>query len=171
MRVADDEHRIGAGVHADGHPQHDVALSRVDLAHVTQRAPHRRGRAARPDGMLLPLLLVVEQEQHRVAAELQQRAAPAIGLGQQRREAGVDRVDQLLGAFLPAPGQPLGQAGEARHVREDHRALNGLGQYVDRARQAGEHRPGHVRSERPIFRLHLRSEPQPIAPRRRLDAV
>ena len=107
--------------------------------------------------MLLVGHLVVEQEHHRVAAELHERAAPAVRLRQQRREAGVDHVDELLGSLAAVAGEPLGQTREARHVGEHQRAVDGLGQHFDRTRQPCQHRPGHEGSERSGFGLHLQS--------------
>ena len=67
-----------------------------------------------------------EPQQHRVAAELQQGTPALVGIGQERREARVDGVDQMLGSLLAATSQALGQPGEAGHVGEHHRAVERL---------------------------------------------
>lgn len=81
MRPADDEHREGAAVYPDRHPQHHVAVAGPRPADLTQPAPHRRRGAVRPLRMLLVALLVIEHQHHRVAAELHKRSTACIGLG------------------------------------------------------------------------------------------
>ena len=158
MGSPDHEHLVLAAVHADRHPQHNLCFSDLDLAELAKAAPHRGGRAARPHRVLLVAPLVVEQEHHRVAAELDERAAAPIRLGEQRREAGVDQVDQLFGALLAPAREALGQASEPGDVGEHDRAADRLGQHVDRPRQAGEQRPRHERGKRSGFGLNLQAD-------------
>ena len=148
VRPADNEHRVRPAVHADRHPQDDVGVPGANPAHVAQGPSHGRRRTACACRVLLVALLVVEQQQHRVAAELQQRSAAPVRLGQQRREAGVDHVDELLGPLLAPAREPLGQPSESRDVGEHHRARDRLGEVVDRPGQTSEQRPGQERSQR-----------------------
>ena len=67
-----------------------------------------------------------EQEQERVAAELQEAAAGSVRDLEQRLEAGADRVGDLLGADLAVAGEPLGHLGEPGDVDEEERPVDDL---------------------------------------------
>ncbi len=58
----------------------------------------------------------VEEHEQRVAAELQDVAAPREGDPDQPRVAAADRADQLLGTELPAHGEAFRERGEAGDV-------------------------------------------------------
>ena len=89
------------------------------------------------------VLLAGEPQEHRVAAELQQRPAAAVGVGQQRREARVDRVDQVLRSLLALARQPLRQSREARDIGEHHRPLEHLSEFLSsRSRHPREQHSG-----------------------------
>ena len=70
------------------------------------------------------VVLVVEEQQHRVAAELQELAALLRRDAEERVEARVDRLGDVLGALASAAGQALGQLGEAGDVDEDGGSLD-----------------------------------------------
>ena len=119
VRVADEEEVEAAAVEADVHAQRDRADGGLGPADRAQHPPHHVGRACRP-----PLVLRArEEEQQRVAAELQQ--APAVGVGdvQQVPEGRVHDLVHLLGALLALSGQALGHGREAGDVDERHRPL------------------------------------------------
>ncbi|MCU0263627.1 MAG: hypothetical protein MUF09_08125 [Candidatus Nanopelagicales bacterium] len=102
--------------------------------HLQREPPHRRGhsrglpqRRAHLDRRVAGLLRVVrarEEEQQRVAAELEQLTAARPGDPQHRAEHPVQRLDDLLGTDPPAPRQLLGQRREARHVGEHERPVH-----------------------------------------------
>ncbi len=161
VRPADQEHRVGAAMHADRHPQDDLAAAGPDPAGLAQRSPHPSGRRAGPGGVILAR----EPQQHRVAAELQQRAAELVGAAEQRGKARVDRVDEVLGALLAPARETLGQAREPRHVREHHRPLELLDQRVGRCRESPEEHPRDVAVDSPSLDQG-RSEASPSRPSR-----
>ena len=72
------------------------------------------------------MLFPGEEQQQRVAAELDQTAAVLIGRGEQLAEHESDDVGDLLGSHPAEPGQPLRHLREARDVDEHHRAVDGL---------------------------------------------
>jgi hypothetical protein len=45
------------------------------------------------------VLIALVPQQHCVTAELQQRATASVRIPEQRREAGVDGVDEVLGSY------------------------------------------------------------------------
>ena len=110
-------------------------------AHPLQRMPHAVGRAARADGMVP----AAEQQQHGVAAPLQQVGALLVRRGQEPHEGVVEDVAHLLGADPPSPREALRQAREAGDVDERERALDdaprrpALGQPFDQ--HVGDVRP------------------------------
>ena len=71
------------------HPEHDVARAGTDPPDITQGTAHRGRRRAGAQNVIV----AGEPQEHRVTAELQQRSAAGGGVGEQRREACVDRVD------------------------------------------------------------------------------
>ena len=102
---------------------------------VAIRERHRADRAHRLAGLLdQPLhrgrgaaraqLVVVagEEEEQRVAAELEDVAAVAVGDRDQPLEDAADEQDQLLGAHSALRLEPLGERREARDVERDERA-------------------------------------------------
>jgi hypothetical protein len=68
----------------------------------------------------------LEEQEQRVARELEEAAALAVGERQERLERGPDRLDQLLGPLPPAAGQALGQARETGDVGEEDRRVEGV---------------------------------------------
>ena len=85
-----------------------------------------------------------EQEQERVAAELQEAAALAVRDREQLGEAAPDGVGELLGADLPALGQPLRELREARDVDERHGSLDFLIRPVGVVGDPVDDEPGQV---------------------------
>lgn len=59
-----------------------------------------------------------EEQQERVAAELQGIPAERAGDADERRDDAVERVDELLDAGLAAFGQTLGERRETRDIEE-----------------------------------------------------
>ena len=64
-----------------------------------------------------------EEQEQRVAAELEHVAAVTLGDADQVVEDGRDAADELLGAGLAVDGEPLGERGEAGDVDRDERAV------------------------------------------------
>ena len=89
MGISDEEHLVGAAVDADRRPQHNIAGACPDPADPPQRASHRHRRGAAPERMVVTF----EPEQQRITAELEQRRAVLVGLGQQA-PPGHDRQDR-----------------------------------------------------------------------------
>ena len=71
-----------------------------------KRAPHEHGRAAARDGVPA----VLEPEQQRIAAELEEARAVFVGDEQNRLETVADGIGDLLRAFAALAREPLGQA-------------------------------------------------------------
>ena len=67
--------------------------------------------------------LADEEQEQRVAAELEHVAAVALGDRDQLVEDGRDAADELLGAGLAVDREPLGERGEAGDVDRDERAV------------------------------------------------
>ena len=84
-----------------------------------QPPAHAEGGAARALDVAGP----VEEQQQRVAAELQQAAVVAVGLREQLGEGRAEHVDELLGALAAALGEALGELREAGDVGEEQRAV------------------------------------------------
>ena len=99
----------------------DVAVEPGEI--VTLVGPNGSGKSTLVK-VLLGVVRPAEQEQQRVAAELQQLATPGGGDPQHRAEHPVEGLDNLLGADPTTPGELLGERREARHVGEDERAVN-----------------------------------------------
>ncbi len=118
---ADEEELDVAGVHAHRHRQGEPARRRGHGGRGAQRGPHLDGGVAG----LLGVVLAPEEEEQGVAAELQQLAAAGCRDGEHRPEHPVERLDDLLGADPALPGEPLGECGEPRDVREHQGAVDG----------------------------------------------
>ena len=91
-----------------------------ERAERAQAAPHAEGGARGALDVAGP----VEEQQQRVAAELQQAAVVAVGLGEQLGERGAEHVDELLGPLAAALGEALGELREARDVGEEQRPVD-----------------------------------------------
>ena len=137
---ADVEEVIRARVHADRHPQLDVRAGHFDPADLTQRPPHPHRRAAG----VRHVIVFLEQQQQRVAAELDEAAVVGVGDRQQVGEAGLDRVRDLLGALLPHLRELLGQLREAGDVDEDDGALRRPPRRFGILGEVAQQDPGHV---------------------------
>jgi hypothetical protein len=111
-----------------------------------------------------------EEEQQRVAAELQEAATGLVRDLEQGLEAGPDGVGDLLGADLAVPGQALGHLGEAGDVDEEERAVDGLGQVIGRGGRPVQGQPGDVGQQRLVRGLTAtacdRTCPHLVAPTR-----
>ena len=115
-----------------GHAQHDATGAGVQPADVGEARLH----AERGAGGALGVIGAGEEEEQRVAAELQQAAAGLVRDLEQRLEAGADRVGHLFGADLAVAGEPLGHLGEAGDVDEEQRAVDRPGRSASGARSA-----------------------------------
>ena len=144
VRAAGQAERERAAVHAHRHPQRGPRARRDDRARGAQRAAHPDGRAQRALGVRVAL----EEQQQRVAAELQQAAAVRVGDREQRGERGLDRLADPLRALRAEPGEPLGQLREAADVGEDQRARQHRDVRSGRLGQCPERDPRHVRLKR-----------------------
>ena len=80
---------------------------------MSEAAPQARSACRSP----------VEEEEQRVAAELEHVAAVALGDADQVVEDGRDAADELLGAGFAVDGESLGECGEAGDVDRDERAV------------------------------------------------
>ena len=119
VRLADEEEVVRVGVDADVHLQLDRPDRGLRLSELLERRAHPVGGVAGPGGMVLAR----EEEQQRVAAELEQPAAEGVGDVEQALEGAVHHLGDLLGAELALLGEPLVQRGEARDVDEGERSL------------------------------------------------
>ena len=107
-------------MHSHRDAEHHEARRRLDPADGAQAEPH-------PDGRVRGERRVVvagEQEQQRVAAELQETATRGVGDFEELLEARVDRVGDFFGADFAVTRQPLRHLGEAGDVGEHHGALD-----------------------------------------------
>ncbi len=120
VRRSDGEEVECSRMHALRHPQRHPGAGNVDPADVAQHAAHADRGAAGARRMVG----ILEPQQQRVAAELEQAGAVVVGDRQDRLEAAADHLGDLLGAFPALPGKPLGQLGEARDVDEGDRAVD-----------------------------------------------
>ena len=161
VRAAGEEQVQRAGVDADRHAQRRAGAGRGERAGGAQRAAHADRGAARALGVAVAL----EEQEQRVAAELQQAAAVRVGDLEQRGERAADRVADLLGALGADAGQPLGEPREARHVGEHqrarqrpHRGRRVVRELPDhRAREVGRQGPDGGRGRDVAPREHHRS--------------
>ncbi len=100
--------------------------------------------------------LALEQQQERVAAELEQRAAVGVGDGEERLEAAADRVGELLGPLPAAPARELlGQLGEAGDVDEHAGPVDDADRAVRRVREVAEQHARQVRRSAPLAQAVL----------------
>ena len=114
------EHVERARVQPHRDAEHDEPRRRLEPADRSQPVPHAdRGMRGRQR-----VVVAGEQEQQRVAAELQETAARRVRDLEQLLEARVDRVGDFFRADLAVPSQPLRHLREARDVGEDHRAVD-----------------------------------------------
>ena len=119
MRVADQEEEEAPGVHADVHPELHVTGRRLRTRDDRERVAHADSRSGRAQ----LVTLAVEEDQQRVAAELQQAAAMPVGDVEQRGERRVHHVRHLLGACASERRELLGHRGETGDVDERERAV------------------------------------------------
>ena len=147
VRVADEEALERAGVHAGRHAQHDAPGGGVEPADVGEPGLHAERGAGGPLGVAG----AGEEEEQRVAAELQEAAAGLVRDLEQRLEAGADRVGHLFGADLAVAGQALGHLGEARRCRRRAASRRRPGA-VRSGAEVGpvDGQPGDVREQRPV---------------------
>jgi hypothetical protein len=143
--VADEERLVGAAVHADRDPQANLDRARAVSRQLAQRLAHGDRGGAGTRGMVI----AVEPQQQRIAAELDQRCAHVVGLRQQRGEAGVDRVGQLLGALVARSRQALGESGETGHVSEHDGRFEAAHPFTRRLLEVFEQHGGDVGGQRP----------------------
>ena len=136
------------------HPQLDRADGALGAADLLDRPLHvRRGAAG-----ALGVAVAGEEEEQRVAAELEHVAAVALGDADQLVEDRRDAADELFGAGFAVDGEPLGERGEAGDVDRDERAVERpgaravglLAPAADQPREIGRERglrcglgPGH----------------------------
>ncbi len=119
MGPADEEQQKATAVYADRHAQPYDATRRLDPPDRTQPGPHARRRPTTAGGMVV----TDEQDEQRVAAELEEHPAFGVRNGQKLRETRADDVGELLRTD-PAPlGQLLRQAREPRDVDEHRRRV------------------------------------------------
>ena len=142
--AAGDEERALAAVDADRHAQLDPDTALVEPARLAQGAAHAGRRTARA----LRMAVAVEQQQQRIAAELQQAATGLVRDGQEGREAAADRSGETLGALATLPREPLGQLREAADVDEDERAVEAPDRGVRRLVEMPQQESRNVRSQR-----------------------
>ena len=106
---------------AHRHAQLDRADRALGLADLLDRPLHVGGGA----GGALGVALADEEQEQRVAAELEHVAAVPLGDRDQIVEDRRDALHELLGAGLAVDREPLGEGGEARDVDRDERAVDG----------------------------------------------
>ena len=106
--VANEEEVEEPAVDPHRHPQGDPLAQDGHAPDFPEGAPHLDGGTT---GTRL-MGLAGEEEQQRVAAELEQPAPVGDGQVEQGHEAGPDGGRELLRSHLPVPGQPFGQLGE-----------------------------------------------------------
>ena len=66
-----------------------------------------------------------EEDQERVATKFEKYAAFGVSDREELGEAGADRLAELLSTDAAVPGEPFGQAGEARDVDEHRGRVDG----------------------------------------------
>ena len=142
VRVADEEEVEVAAVHADRHPQHDRAGRGGQPADHAQRRPHPVGRA----GCAVRVVVPLEEQQHGVAAPLDQVGAVVADLGEQAGERRAEDVAHLLGADLALARQPFGEPGEAGDVDEGDGPVHAHVPVVVTGGHPATEEPGDVRA-------------------------
>ncbi len=123
MRFTDAEEVERAGVHAERHAQAHRARRREHTAGGAQGRSHLDGG----DDPSASVVVTVEPEQKRVAAELQQSSATFVRDTEQPPEAVGEDGRQFLGPDAPAAREALGKIGEAADVGEAERAFTSEG--------------------------------------------
>ncbi len=115
VRRAHREEMEESRVHALRHLQRDFGARQLDPSDLVEFAAHpHRGRAG-----TRRVVIALEPQQLRVAAELEQAGALLVGDLQDRRETAADRVGDLFRAFAAAsPCQLFGELREAGNVGE-----------------------------------------------------
>ena len=121
VRRADREEMEATRVNALRHAQRDLRAGQVDPTDLIERAAHAHGRGARVRHMIVAL----EPEEERIAAELEQAGAVLVGDLEDRCEAAANGVADLFGALAPLARELLGQRRESRDVGEHRRAFRG----------------------------------------------
>src|SRR5436309_1669347 len=104
------------------------------------------------------MIAATEQQQHRVAAELQQITVVGVGDRAQRLEDVVEDVGELLRTYLAASRQPLCQWGEARYVGENDRPVDRRVHLVGRMTQPTHRGPADVRRQYVVLRMRVRQQ-------------
>ena len=116
MRSTDEEREKAAAVHTDRHAQPHRAALGLDAADGAEPGSHPRRRSTAPRGVVV----TGEEDEERVATELEEYAAFGVRHREQFREAGADDLGELLGTDPTLASESFGQAGEARDV-DEHR--------------------------------------------------
>ena len=119
VRLADEEEVVRVGVHADVHLQRHRPDRGLRLSELLERRSHPVGGITGSSRVVLAR----EEEQQRVAPELEQPAAERVGDVEQALESAVHHLRHLLGAELALLRKPLVQRGEAGDVDERERPL------------------------------------------------
>ena len=118
--AAHEEEVDRSGRDSDRHAQRDPGAPHTDSPDPLDRLLHLPCRAC---GSLL-VAGALEEEQHRVAAPLEQAGAPAVRLVEQRGEDRIERIAKELRTDLSSPVEALRERREARDVDERERALD-----------------------------------------------
>ena len=108
------------GVDADRHPESDEPCGGAQASHRAERPLHARGCAR----STRRVFLTVEEQEHRVTAPLDEPRSVVVRDGEELREAGVQRVADLLGSDLASSGEALGHRRESRDVDEGERPVD-----------------------------------------------
>ena len=118
--LAPGEHeQVRATVDPHRDAQDDTPAGRDHRPAGLQRGAHAVCGAAGPLGVIVAL----EEQEQRVAAELDEIATLAASDTQEGVESGVQDESELLGARPSELGEPFRQLGEARDVGEHEGAL------------------------------------------------
>ncbi len=144
MDAADEEEVERAAVHPDRHLQPHRSRRRRASAHAGERVLHAEGRGTRA----LRVAVAAEEQQDRVPSELEQVGVLGVGGADQLAERRVDDARDLLGSLAAAPGERLGQLGEAGDVGEDERAVEAARPLVRRLAQPVDRDARHERAQR-----------------------
>ena len=149
VRAADEEEVKQTGVRTHRHPERHPPHRRRERAHPAQLRPHPVGGRDRAEGMVVAL----EEQEQRVAPELDQAAAAGVRLGEQCPEGVTDDVRDLLGTDLALPGEALRHLREPRNVHEHHRPVDLAHERVGHRLLPVENEPGQIGLQR---RRHAR---------------
>ena len=116
------------GVNADRHAQLDRPDGALLSTDLLDRPLHVRRGAGGPLGVAV----AEEEEEERVAAELEHVTTVPLGHGDQIVEDRRDPLHELLGAGLAVDGESLGQSGEPGDIDRDEGGVD-----LASARRAG----------------------------------